>query len=151
MGPRQMTAVSLSGIRKAQGHDTEVAVVGHGLHVVGLDVRLGVLQGEQARDAGAVDVHVEQADLLARLGQGYGDVGRNRAFAHAALAGKHHDLVLDARQGLGDLFVLRLGAAAFGVVPGGAAPGSAGRGAAFACIAHGRLLDPGRARWCISA
>jgi hypothetical protein len=50
-----------------------------------------------------VDVHVEQAHLLAGHGKGQGNIRRQRALAYAALAGEHHDLVLDAAQGLGDL------------------------------------------------
>ena len=69
------------------------AVDFHGLRLLLRHVKHG-------RNTGPVNVRVDEPDLVAKLGECDGEVGRNRAFAHAAFAGGHGDDVLDAWQHL---------------------------------------------------
>ncbi len=53
-----------------------------------------------------MNINIHDADLAAILRQGRGQIDRDRAFAHAALAAHHKNLVLDAFERLGDYLVL---------------------------------------------
>jgi hypothetical protein len=46
---------------------------------------------EHAGDIGAIHVRVHQTDLVARLGQGHREVGRNGRLAHPALSRRNRD------------------------------------------------------------
>jgi len=64
------------------------------------------LQTEHGRDAWTVDIHIEQADLIAGQSHGRGQIDRHRAFAHPTLAGEDDDLVFDAAEAFLNLLPL---------------------------------------------
>ena len=66
-------------------------------HLVAPHLRLAV-QAQHARQARAVDVGVQQPDLVALLRQRHREVHRHGGFADAALAGGHRDDRLHLRQ-----------------------------------------------------
>jgi hypothetical protein len=68
--------------------------------VVGQDFGLAI-GTEHERDVGTVDIGVNEADTLAELGEGDGEVDGNGGFADAALAGADGDDVADAGERCG--------------------------------------------------
>jgi hypothetical protein len=84
IGPRQIDRDCLEA---PSVHWLEfVAVLGHRL----------AFEAEHARDRGAVDVGVEQADALAELFECDGEIDGNRRLADTALAARHGDDGADA-------------------------------------------------------
>ena len=86
------------GNEKAHGHEANAAA-SDGLNAIALE-RLGALflHAEHERDAGAVDVGVEKADLRAELAESDGEIHGDRALTDAALTARHRDDVLDVGQ-----------------------------------------------------
>ena len=96
IGPRQITAsAALSSSRPTETTDRFSLIWTGAMPPVASGPQPLPVQAENLRDARAVQVHVQQADLLAGLGQRYRQVGRDGALAHAALAGQHEDLSAD--------------------------------------------------------
>ena len=62
------------------------------------------LQFQHGRDGRSVQIDVEQADLMAFHGEADGEIDGACAFADAALAGQHDDLMLDFSELFGDGF-----------------------------------------------
>ena len=58
---------------------------------------------EHARHAGAIEIHVQHADLVSEAGQRQSQVHGGHALPHAALPAHDHELVLDAGHALLDL------------------------------------------------
>ena len=87
---QHLDAVLLDGL------DFGLAVDFHGLGLFAGHVKHG-------RHARTVNVGVDEPHLVAKLGEGDGEVGRHRAFADAALAGSHCDDVLNAGEDLSGL------------------------------------------------
>src|SRR5689334_1915347 len=72
-------------------------------------VRL-LMRAEQGRLGGAVDVRVDQADLLSRLGERDGEVGRNGRLADSTLAATDCDQrPVRLRRGHGDASIADAG------------------------------------------
>ena len=88
------------------GNDCQVLIV-HGrdefVFLIHFD---GSLQTQQVGHAGAVHVHVQDADLEAAMGQGRGGIDGDGAFTHATLAAHDKDLVPDVGQAVGNDLVL---------------------------------------------
>ena len=78
------------------GHDARLPL--HFLHH-----GAGIFHAEHLGDGRAVYVGIEQADAVALLGEGDGQVGRHGGLAHAAFAGEHGYGVLHACQRFFDL------------------------------------------------
>jgi hypothetical protein len=78
-------------VRNEVAHGQAFDTVGRGRdHHVADDDRI-VIGPEHLGDREAVDVGIEQADLVAGRGQRDGQVDRHRRLADAALAGRHAD------------------------------------------------------------
>ena len=76
-------------------HLESVHVRGSNFAVTSAD---GFLEAQHGRDAGTVDVHIQQADAAAGHHQRDREVDRDRALADPALARQHHDFVPDAAE-----------------------------------------------------
>ena len=85
--------------QETDGHDLH-AMAFHGLHGLAVGAFGAAGNAHHHGLAGAVDVGVQNAHARALGGQRQRQVGRGRALAHAALAGRDGDDVLDARQQL---------------------------------------------------
>ena len=117
---------------------------GHGFQAPGFDGKHGFaadfglcVDAEHAGEAGAVDVGVEQADVVAGLGEGDGDVDGGGGFADAALAGGDGDDVLDVGE--------KFGAVGCGLTGGVGVRGRCGGGRAVGGKDDGCVGDAGLA------
>ena len=92
---------------RVHGHNADFAGV-HGREKLLLLVDFNgcLLNTEQIGHARAVNVHIKDANLVAKLGHGAGNIDSDGALADAAFAAHDENLVLDVGKSSGDFLVL---------------------------------------------
>src|SRR5512140_1720284 len=89
----------VAGIQEPYRDDLEAVGFQRLNAVVAENLRLRI-QAQHQRDVGAVDVGIEQADLVSQLRQDNGEIDRERGFPDAAFAGSYGDDRAYTGQGL---------------------------------------------------